>query len=181
MREEIGTEHLLQYYEAVMADIKFHVEMEHKRVVASTTVLTAIGGATVFVLTAEISPDEAWFFLVGPFCMLMICYYALTIVRHSGRRNLEALSIKIKLDHLLGFAGKQYAKGLGISPVVPWAKEGLVPSSYVMQTDAELTTEVWVDQSLKSGMNKMYNYYFGVFAFAAIALAARCVQLGLGA
>ncbi len=161
---------LFKLYEIVMADLRFHVEMEHKKALLVTGLIAAVAFVTLAGVQ-KFEPNSGMLpLLTGPVMIMIFAEIGAKITSASAKRSLEAMTIKIKLDHALGVAIRPYSSDGSLL----WSDESYLPSDYTAQyavaRDKLARSSDWIKDQLYGGMNKNYQFLFNMYKLSGFIL-----------
>ncbi len=130
--------------------------------------LTISGAASFYINKGKIS----LFFIFGPVLTLIICYLAIRVTKKTYHRIMEEVSVKIKLEHLLGLDSKIAVQYLSVGKPV-WPKDrALLPPRHWKRRFKEDFSGDFIRDTAPRGLFREIKNFFLLIAILCIILAA---------
>jgi len=148
------------------------------------SILSALFGLTI----AGIIKSTLWYhffsLLIGPTLIYIVSEHAIKSTKMVSKRVMEAISIRAKLEQLLGLTiPLNYAEKIKSS--VYWKQDSVIPKRHITDRTKSENADIFINSEFNSGYQKSLNIMFccsiglSLILFIILAFLSVCTLLNL--
>ena len=148
----------------ICSEERFFSEFVHKQVAFYTTVIIAIFAATIAGIMEAEDGHDFLVLMAGPIVIIAISLIAIRGVHSYYRRQIEAITIRAKLEADYGLT--QSREGSLI-----WPNEGLINTRHIENRNRFSSSHEFSEHMQKRGYQRTVNFLFNAFISIAFLIA----------